>query len=138
MFAVADGGGAAQALLEHPREVDFDVADVAPGRVVDGRLTRFRRLGDAGQHRFEFQLAFRQLDHEVLLGPHLIGQCGELLGQGHGAGVGGDPAVLAPGEDALEVFEAFGGLLEERLHISRNRLFAVADGPGAGQAGEAR
>src|SRR6185312_5135451 len=63
----------------------------------------------------------------------------EPVGQGQEVAVGGDAALLAAAEDALQVLEAVGGLLQERLDEGRHRgIAAIAAERAAGEPRIAR
>ncbi len=94
------------------------------------------RLREARQHRLELDLLLGQPQQQRLLGAHLVGQCAEALGEREEVGVGGDAALLAAAEDALQILEAVGGLLEQRLDEGRHP--GVAGIPAQSAAGEAR
>src|SRR5260221_657687 len=96
-------------VLVDPRQIGLDVAQMPTRVVMPERAAA--RLREAREHRLELDLLLGQPQQQRLLGAHLVGQRAEALGEREEVGVGGDAALLAAPEDALQVLEAVGGLL---------------------------
>ena len=90
-----------------------------------------RTVGEPLQHRPQLELLLGEAQHQALLGAHLVGQRAQAIGQRVQRRIGGDAALLAARQDALEIVETIGGLLEQCLDIGRHRGFAQSrpDGP---------
>ena len=125
-------------LLKQARHVDVEVADVDARRLVHTAAHRRADVGQLDQDRFQFGLALHQLHHQRLFGAHVVGQGFQLLRHRDQVSVGADPILLATGQGSLQILEAFCGLFEERLNVSRYPLIAlIGEGPGR-QARDAR
>ena len=92
--------------------MDLDVAQVRALVLAERRAPASARRCSTG---FNLDLLLGEPQQQALLGAHLVGQRAEPLGQRQQIGVGGDAALLAAAEDALQTIEAVGGLLEQRL-----------------------
>src|SRR5260370_3240427 len=79
------------------------------------------RLGKSGTGRPQLQLLFGEPQHQDLPGLHLLPEDTQTIGQARERGVGAYPALLATSDDPLEIFEAVGRLLEQRLDVGRHR-----------------
>ena len=70
-------------------------------------------VAEPGQGRLQLELIFGEAHHQHLTRLHLLAEHAEAIGQARQGHVGVDPALLAAGQDALQVFQAVGGLLEK-------------------------
>jgi hypothetical protein len=124
---------AADRLLDQAPDLAVHVAQMRAALLVDAEASCLHRLGKAGDDGAHLGLALRQFHHQLRFGAHLVGQATEALDKRVHLLVGLVAALLAAGDDALEVFQIVGGLFEKGLDIDGDRLLAVAHRTGTGQ-----
>src|SRR4029078_10203494 len=119
-------------------QVYVEIANMRTGSFIETAHPVARHLDEPRQCGTELHLALGQLDHEVLVRAHLVAQGRQTLGQGEQVAVALLPALFAARQSPLQVLEAVGGLFEQRLEVSRDGLFAIADRTAAAQSRDAR
>ena len=121
-------------LLQEALEIDVQIAQMRAAGLIEAGLPGGARR-ESLQHRPHLELVFDQLDHEILLGAHVVRQCGQPLGQRQQVGRRRRPLLLAARQRSLEILQAVGGLLQQSADVGRNRLVAVHRERAAGKPG---